>query len=158
GLALASEEPTIRGDLWWHQWLGISAAVLALAAAWARLRAGRRARGAPGDARAGAEASPPLAAGAETPLRAADAAADESKARPPQGWYRLWLASLAVVLIAAGHYGGSVTHGRGFLTARAPAWVRQQIERSGLAEALRDTDSAGGATAGADGSSLGTAR
>jgi len=44
--------------------------------------------------------------------------------------YRLLLGVTVGVTGTAGHFGGSLTHGRGFLTEHAPEWVRPFVSRS----------------------------
>jgi uncharacterized membrane protein len=41
--------------------------------------------------------------------------------------YRLSLCGTVLLVIAAGHWGGSLTHGRAYLTGDAPAWLRSWI-------------------------------
>ncbi|MGA4645287.1 c-type cytochrome domain-containing protein [Limisphaera sp. 4302-co] len=40
------------------------------------------------------------------------------------GWYRFLLVVCALALVPAGHYGGSLTHGRDYLAQHAPSWLK----------------------------------
>jgi uncharacterized membrane protein len=42
--------------------------------------------------------------------------------------YRLSLCGTLLLVIAAGHWGGSLTHGRDYLASAAPAWLRSLID------------------------------
>ncbi len=51
---------------------------------------------------------------------------------PVRHLYRVALAGTFLLLIAAGHYGGSLTHGSRYLVENAPEFVREMMEEMGL--------------------------
>jgi mono/diheme cytochrome c family protein len=60
-----------------------------------------------------------------------------SYARPGAAWlYRLSLAGTLGVLVVAGHLGGNLTHGAGYLVENAPAFIRDLLEPASFARVV----------------------